>query len=211
MLFFGVLWSVYTVIMFFLFCCQSVHYNGGYPSDMAAYIDYIQSVSTGYQFPYPIMFWLGKVFNLFLSPQYAMAVSVTLLNSIAHIALKYYINQWSMWRNVVNPPQIICLNVLLFSLLFVSMLFFPVYRQNLYWYRGVNTPNPFHNATYLAARGFAVITFALFMQILIDFDKKADYRKYIYFAISLLVTTMTKPSFTFFLICSINTKTYLWE
>lgn len=54
------LYSVYLVLTLFLFYRQSVSYGGRYISDMPSYIAEIQGIPTGYDFPYPVMFWIAK-------------------------------------------------------------------------------------------------------------------------------------------------------
>lgn len=81
-------------------------------------------------------------------------------------------------------------------------------------YLGVFTPNPFHNATYMAARPFAILAFLWYVKLLPVYEKGFRGRKenethdmgdgvsrassvdYILFAVFLLLATMTKPSFT---------------
>lgn len=90
-----------------------------------------------------------------------------------------------------------------FSLLLVSMLYVPTgYRFSgiPFAYIGVFSPNPFHNATYNAARPFAIVSFFLFADILSEYETRADWKKYIGFGLSLALATLTKPSFTLVLV-----------
>lgn len=204
------LFSVYLVLTLFLFHRQSVNYGGRYISDMPIYIAEIQGISTGYDFPYPVMFWIAKFFNLFTTPNHAMTMTVTGLNGLIFLVLKYYFDKFLPVdkKDVKNG----CIStVLVFLVLFVSMLFPFNYlgkyhamgEDFLYRYKGIFSPNPFHNATYLAARPFAVIAFFLAIDILQDYEDNDRWinPKYVSFAIVLLVATMTKPSFTLVLVC----------
>ena len=65
---------------------------------------------------------------------------------------------------------------------------------------GVFSANPYYNQTYLAARGFAIVSFFLFAHILTYYEKHVDVKEYIAFSAFLLLTTLTKPSFTFILV-----------
>ena len=68
-----------------------------------------------------------------------------------------------------------------------------------YKYLVVFTPNPYHNATYLAARPFAVLAFLWFVKLLPICDgegRDIRFGDYVLFSIFLLLSTMTKPSFT---------------
>lgn len=209
-IFFLGLFAVYLVLTLFLFHRQSVSYGGRYTSDMASYIAEIQGISTGYYFPYPVMFWIAEFFNLFTTPNHAMAIAVTGLNGLIFPVLKYYFDKFlPVDKGDVKGG---CVStVMVFLSLFVSMLFpfsylgkFHTFEEGfLYRYKGIFSPNPFHNATYSAARPFAVITFFLAIDILQDYeDNDRWFRpKHVGFAIVLLAATMTKPSFTLVLIC----------
>ena len=93
------------------------------------------------------------------------------------------------------------------SLFFVSMVYPPtgIYLPGIkYKYLGVFTPNPFHNATYMAARPFAILAFFKYGELLPVYEQpnavREHKRDYILFAIYLLLATMTKPSFTIVLV-----------
>lgn len=91
------------------------------------------------------------------------------------------------------------------SLFFVSMLFPPrgIYLPGIkYNYLGVFTANPFHNATYMAARPFAILAFFWYVRLLDVYEKgqTGKIREYVFFSLSLLLATMTKPSFTLVLV-----------
>lgn len=204
----------YSFIMFVLFYRQCIEYQGIYYSDMKAYILEAQGLDSGYSFPYPLMFWVAKVFMLFMNPELAMAVAVTVLNSLSLILLKYYMDvyvkdmldeQGRSW----NAKWDMLISGLAISLLFVSMLYAPrghgffgfdyIYRCN-----GSYTPNPFWNATYLATRPFSIICFFSGVRLLDRYEKQAalkdmtsaDKKDYGIFLVSLFLTTITKPSYT---------------
>lgn len=197
---------VYGGIMFLNFRQQAL---GLVESDMEAYIQEMLGTNTRYEFPYPVYFKLGALIHLAVaSPQVSMAVAAALLCMGSAAALKYYIDReigrctqgtWlsAGWlRGLAGTAAV-------FSLLLVSMLYVPTgYRFPgiPFAYVGVFSPNPFHNATYNAARPFAVMSFFLFAAILPEYEKKADIKKYVGFGVSLLLATLTKPSFTFVLV-----------
>ena len=177
---------------------------------MPIYIEEISGISTGYDFPYPVMFWIAKLICLFTTPNHAMAITLTVLNGLNFLILKYFFNKYLPVdkKDVKNG----CIStILVFLVLFVSMLFpfsylgrYRAMGENfLYRYKGIFSPNPFHNATYLAARPFAVIAFFLAIDILNDYENNDCWfrPKYVSFAIVLLIATMTKPSFTLVLVC----------
>lgn len=90
---------------------------------------------------------------------------------------------------------------------FVSMVYPPtgIYLPGIkYKYLGVFTPNPFHNATYMAARPFAILAFFKYGELLPVYEQpnagREHKRDYILFALYLLLATMTKPSFTIVLV-----------
>lgn len=65
-----------------------------------------------------------------------------------------------------------------------------------FYYMGVFSPNPFHNATYLAARPFAIVAVFIFAELLEQYEQRLHLKKAGFFALMLLIATMTKPSFT---------------
>jgi len=208
--FFALLLFAYLVTTLFLFHRQTVSYGGLYPSDVHNYIAEMLGEDTGYDFPYPILFLTGRLFLPFTSPEHAMALAITLWNGLTPLALKYYFDRFMLVRDADTARRGIFSTLLVFSLLFVSMLYPLTYLGRyhtldegfLYRYLGTFTPNPYHNATYLTARPFSVVTFFLFADIL-DFYEKEDgwyHPKYLCFSLSLLLTTLAKPSFTLALV-----------
>lgn len=189
-----------------LFHWQTVGYGGGYVSDIPPYIDEMQGLDTGYDFPYPILFLTGRFFLLFTSPAHAMALAVTLWNGLTPVALKYYFDQFLRVRDADSAKRGIFSTLLVFSLLFASMLYPLTYLGHyreleegfLYRYLGTFTPNPYHNATYLTARPLSVPAFFLFADILTFYEKEDSWihPKYLCFSFFLLLTTLAKPSFT---------------
>lgn len=203
---FVVLTIFYSFIMFVLFYRQCVEYQGLYLSDMKAYILEAQGLDSGYSFPYPIMFWIARVFMFMVNPQLAMALTVTVLNSLSLICLKYYMDlymknalaehgqKWSFGWDMLG-------SLLALSLLFVSMVYAPRGHgffgfDYIYRCSGVYTPNPFWNATYLAARPFSIVSFFSGVRLLDSYEKQIDKKEWVIFAVSLLMATMTKPSYT---------------
>lgn len=208
-IFFSFLFMGYLAATLLLFHRQTVSYDDRYMSDMPAYVKEVQGLSSGYDFPYPIMFWIAKALAHFTSAQHALAITVTLLNCLTVLFLKFYFDTYlkiqkaEVWRGVLST-------VLLFLVLMSSMLYSPAYlgrynditKDSLYRYRGVFSPNPWHNATFLAARGFSTVVFFLAVDILGKYEKEDKWFSKEYFAFSalLLISTMTKPSFTLVLV-----------
>ncbi len=104
----------------------------------------------------------------------------------------------------------IIISIVSVSLFFISMLFPPkgIYLPGIkYNYLGVFSANPFHNATYMAARPFAVLAFFWFAKLLDCYEQGyggkwskpqtgVAMKDYVLFSLFLLLATMTKPSFT---------------
>ena len=206
LLFFLLPLSAYLAVTLFLFHRQTVGYGGLYPSDIGPYIAEMLGEDAGFDFPYPILFLTGRLFLPFTAPEHAMALAVTLLSGMTPLALKYYFDRILRVRETGSARQGIFSTLLVFSLLFISMLYPLTYLGRyqdfqegfLYRYLGVFTPNPYHNATYLAARPFSVPAFFLFADILPFYEKenKWFHPKYLCFSLFLLLSTLAKPSFT---------------
>lgn len=220
LLFFLLLLSAYLIITLFLFHRQTVGYGGSYPSDIGPYIAEMQGENSGYDYPYPILFLTGRLFLLFTTPEHAMALAVTLLNGLAPFALKYYFDRFLHVQDAGAVKRGIFSTLLVFSLLFASMLYSFTYLGQyhdleegfLYRYLGTFTPNPYHNATYLAARPFSIPAFFLFADILTFYEKenKWAHPKYMCFSLFLLLSTLAKPSFALVLV-SVAGIIMLWR
>lgn len=205
-IFFFILLLLYLTVTLFLFHRQTVNYDSRYISDIQPYIAEMQGSDSGYDFPYPLLFLTGRLFLLFTTPQHAMALAVTLLNGLTAPVLKFFFDKFLNVSDSDSPREGFLSSLLVFSLLFASMLYPLTYlgRYNppgedyLYRYLGVFSPNPYHNATYLAARPFAVPVFFLFANILGFYEKanKWFHPKYLFLGLSLFLATLAKPSFT---------------
>jgi len=203
---FTILFILYMGVTFLLFHRQSVLYGGKYMSDMVQYVRHMDGESTGLTMPYPIMFWLARFFALFVSNKWGIAMAVTVLNGLTPIALYYCYTETSLGKNAGNRGYI---NILLiFSLLFISMLYLPdwfnVTMGGGMKYAGVFSPNPYHNATYLVARPFAVMTFFFYQRIILEYEAKDAWvcKDYICFSVFLFLTTLAKPSFTLIMVAT---------
>lgn len=220
--------SVVTFRLFYRQCVESLLGTGLYHSDMKAYILEMQGLDSGYSFPYPILFKLAAAIHLVTSSldtgaELAMALATMLLNSAAMIALKVMLDKHvgpdlrramaagsaklSGGRNGKAWIPGVITGIVAVSLFFVSMVYPPtgIYLPGIkYKYLGVFTPNPFHNATYMAARPFAMLAFFKYGELLPLYEQenawKEHGRDYLLFSVYLLLATMAKPSFTIVLV-----------
>lgn len=206
---FGVLLLAYTVITFVLFHRQSHGSEMLYHSDIKAYILEMQGLDSGYPFPYPLFFKLGAFFHLFISsPELSIVIALTILNTLSIPITKYYADKVILPCIETDSKKKdllvrLSITLLVFALFFVSMIFsilgiqLPgIFRR----YRGVFSPNPFHNATYMATRPFAILTFFVYVRLLAFYEKKTNVKDHILFTVVLFLTTITKPSFTFIMV-----------
>ena len=217
---FTLLMLIASAITFWLFyrqCVESMLGTGMYHSDMKAYILEMQGLDSGYSFPYPILFKLAAAIHLVTGSlttgaELAMALAAMLLNSAAMAALKVMLDRHVGEELRKAMPGKAWLPGLLtgtvaVSLFFVSMVYPPagIYLPGIkYKYLGVFTANPFHNATYMAARPFAILAFFQYADLLPVYEQKNAWKEhgkeYFLFAVYLLLATMTKPSFTIVLV-----------
>lgn len=213
---FGILFAIVVAVTLTLFHRQTLGSpETGYHSDMKAYILEMQGLNTKYSFPYPILFKLAAFINLFTSPEFAMALATCLLNSLAIVIMKLELNcltgkQLRDGMQKYSWAAGVLISVVTVLLFFVSMLYPPkgIYLPGIQFkYVGVFTPNPFHNATYMAARPFAILAFFSFASLLMKYEdgyggkwkhseKGVDLREYVLFSLYLLLATMAKPSYT---------------
>ncbi|MCM1186395.1 MAG: hypothetical protein NC251_09980 [Lachnoclostridium sp.] len=219
-LFFMVLVLAASAITLLLFYWQTIS-SFWYPSDMHAYVLEIQGLNEIYSYPYPIFFKLAAFISLFESPEMSVALATVILNGLAMVITKFFLNQMlleSLENSLKKCKWLagVLISLAGMSLFFISMLYPPkgIYLPGiLYNYLGVFTANPFHNATYMAARPFAVVTFFLFAKLLGCYEqgyggkwKKPQagvaMKDYVLFSLFLLLATMTKPSFTLVMVAT---------
>ena len=234
--FFGVVLGIASVVTFILFNNQTHGSEALYHSDMKAYILEMQGLDSGYSFPYPVFFKLSAFINLFTEPKLAVALATLLLNSGAMVIMKLALNYHTLsyFENAFDEKRKwlagVLISLVAVSLFFVSMLFPPkgIYLPGIkHNYLGVFSGNPFHNATYMATRPFAILAFLWYGKLLDCYEQgySGQWRMngtggrktlasvaehsgtvgvamcdYVMFALSLLLTTMTKPSFTIVLV-----------
>ena len=218
-LFFFLCFLPYLAITQYLFYNQSC---GTFMSDLSTYCAVMVSIDRYHpmpEIPYPILFYTGRLFCFFTSPEHAIALAATILNGFTAVALKSMIDSDFEVQKQDSLKLGMISTGMAFSLLFVSMLYPLRYigrsaelakntLQNLpgppFRYLGVFSPNPYHNTTYLAARGFSVISFFLFADILSFYEKenKWYHRKYMLFSVFLALTTLAKPSFTLVMVAT---------
>lgn len=213
----GVLAITYT--LFYRQCVESMIGSGLYHSDMKAYILEMQGLESGYNFPYPILFKLSAFFDLFVSPQMAVAIATTVLNGLALVVTKLALNRLVLEELIQGFKGRgwlagVLVTIVSVGLFFISMITAPfgLYLPGIrYHYLGVFTANPFHNATYMAARPFAILAFLWYVKLLDSYEQvgqkglevSADCKPwvdYVLFSVFLLLSTMTKPSFTIVLV-----------
>lgn len=201
-----------TFTLFYRQCAESMIGSGLYHSDMKAYILEMQGLDSGYSFPYPILFKLSAFFDLFVSPEMAVALATTVLNTLAVVVLKFLLNALA-YQPLTDRLQGkgwlagTIISVVAIGVFFVSMVItapFGVYLPGIrYNYLGVFTANPFHNATYMAARPFAILAFWWYVKLLDSYEKQEnDWKDYVLFSTFLLLATMAKPSFTIVLVAT---------
>lgn len=214
---FAVLLAVVSGVTLTLFHRQTLGNPQSYHSDMKAYILEMQGLKSKYQFPYPIFFKLSALIHLVAPAELSVAIATMLLNSLAIVITKAMLNDLMLedlkncfrlrggkgvWRQEWMAG--VLLSILAVSLFFISMLYTPngIYLPGIkFKYLGVFTANPFHNATYMAARPFAILAFWWYAKLLPVYEEGMGKRRdYILFSVFLLLATMTKPSFTIVLV-----------
>ncbi len=200
---FALLLIAVSAVTLFLFHRQTLGSPEAYHSDMKAYILEMQGLDSGYSFPYPVFFKIAAFLDWFTTPEFAVALATMLLNSLAVVITKLTLNH--MVADKAKYAGVLA-SFAAVSLFFISMLYPPagIYLPGIrFKYLGVFTANPFHNATYMAARPFAILAFLWFVKLLPVYEKgirRTSLRDYLLFSLFLLLATMTKPSFTIVLV-----------
>ncbi|HIW81874.1 MAG TPA: hypothetical protein H9742_10245 [Candidatus Acetatifactor stercoripullorum] len=198
---------LYTGVMLYLFLMQCYEVPD-FISDMPAYVEKTAGIAGDYEFPYPLFFTVAKLFAVFLGAPAAVAVTTAILNSFGVCTAKYYMNR--QVRSFVCYEEMsekkrcmtdICVTGAVFALFLLGNLYSPKNTAFFgfdYAYRcmGIYTPNPVWNATYMATRPFAVICFFEAVNLLSEYRENFQWKKCVPFALSLFLTTITKPSYT---------------
>ena len=206
--FFGAFLVAITVLLWRLVICQAIYAgrSDGYLSDILAYMQEMQGIESGYSFPYPLFFTMGRLFNRFMPIGTAVALSEVILNGLAVVFTKYYFDK-EIRRNLGNDKSFVYLlsTVAVICCFVMSMWWLPRFGKiTLPWkdqaFVGTFTGNPWHNATYIATRPFAVVCFFSFINVLRTYETKIKVIDACIFTLSLFLTTITKPSFTIVLL-----------
>ena len=200
--------AAYTCLLFVLFRNQAFHVEyQHYGSDVDAYLLEMQGLDSGFDFPYPVYFMLGRFIALFSNVKWGATFSATILNSISPAVLSYFmLKELAPLVPEDNKNRTAFESFILlitYSIFFISMLYPPkrIYLPGMTLRNlGVYSANPYYNQTYLAARGFAILAFFLFAHIITYYEDHVDKKEYIAFSAALLLATLTKPSFTLVLI-----------
>lgn len=194
---FCVLLILYSGALFYLFFQQCIRVDTGiYFSDMKAYLLEISGQSSGYSFPYPVFFDLSKLLSFILPIPIAVSVILSILNGLSVVVTyKYFVNH-------LCDRHMCCIfsTLATFTVFLVSMLYFSFDGSVAEgWgsrYLGVFSPNPFHNATYLATRPFSILLLLQFIQVLKTYESCKG-KDISLLALYLLLSALTKPSFVF--------------
>lgn len=222
---FAVLLVILTGLMLYLTYQQAWYAWHGmtdvaFHSDILAYMQEVAGIDSGYSFPYPIMFWLIGLLHFVLPMEWSAAIVITGLEVFSFVLLRYYFHKY-LCRELPGGEgklkktqgwQQVLATLAAFGSLFYSMIFvynhpFPGTR---FYYMGVFSPNPFHNATYLAARPFSIVCVFLFSELLEEYEERISLKKMLAFSGVLLLATMTKPSFTI-IFCGAAGLIMLWR
>ncbi len=209
--FFGVLLALYSGATLYLFVMQCYQVPD-FVSDMPAYVDKVRGIQGDYEFPYPLFFVLAQILAFAMDAPAAVAVVTMLLNALGICVARYYMGRYVeelLHREKLTDRGRACLDgavtVAAFVLFLVGNLYSPKNTSFFgfdYAYRcmGIYTANPIWNATYMATRPFAIACFFEAAILLRDYRKDFSWKKCAPFAVSLFLTTITKPSYTMVLL-----------
>lgn len=199
--------AIYTGVMFYLFYMQCTNQEV-FISDMPAYIDKTAGIQGNYEFPYPLFFSLAKLFAIFAGAPVGVAITTALLNSLGAGIAWYYMNRevrslkvYGKLKKGGRTALEIGVCIAVFVLFLLGNLYSPKNTAFFgfdYAYRcmGIYTPNPIWNATYMATRPFSIICFFEAGKLLREYQEHFSWKACILFAVSLFLTTITKPSYT---------------
>ena len=119
---FALLLVAVSAVTLYLFHRQTLGNPESYHSDMKAYILEMQGLDSGYSFPYPVFFKIAAFLNWFTTPEFAVALTTMLLNSLAMVITKLALNRMFADRTRYAGVLVSFTTV---SLFFISMLYPP--------------------------------------------------------------------------------------
>ena len=205
----------YTGVMLYLFVMQCYEVPV-FRSDMPDYVNKVRGITGDYEFPYPLFFTLSKGIALVAGAPLGVAITTALLNALGLWVTRYYMGalvqgeegfgiHTEAWSKGQKFALELAVTLLGFALFLLGNLYSPKNTAFFgfdYAYRcmGIYTPNPFWNATYLATRPFAVVCFFEAARILKSYREYFSWKESLPFAVSLFLTTITKPSYTMVLV-----------
>ena len=195
--------------------------EGGYFSDILAYMEHMQGPQAEVTFEkevystldtYPLFFMIGKLFYKFMDINHAITWAEVFLNSLAIVLSKYFFEK-SLAADKDKKDNIlrhILISLGVCSCFIMSMWWLPrfgkitlPFKDQVFY--GTYSGNPWHNATYIAVRPFAVSTFFAFVYLMKKIPLKKDgiaedeskikVADYILFSVSLLLSVLAKPTF----------------
>ena len=205
--------------------CQSLYAETGntegYYSDILAYMQHIQGPQAEITFEkevystldtYPLFFLLGKLLYKFMDINHAIMWSELILNSLAIILSKYFFEKSLPVKEGEKDHILrhILISLGVCACFIMSMWWLPrfgkitlPFKDQVFY--GTYSGNPWHNATYIAVRPFAISTFFAFVYLM----KKIPYKKdgkaengeklkvwdFVLFSVSLFLSVLTKPTF----------------
>lgn len=208
---FALLLAIYTGVMLYLFLMQCYEVPV-FRSDMPDYVNEVRGISGNYEFPYPLFFVLSKVMAIAVGAPAGVAVTTALLNALAVCIARHYMKTFlfddlgaESWSRRKRSLWDLAVTGMVFSLFLLGNLYSPKNTAFFgfdYAYRcmGIYTPNPIWNGTYLATRPFTIICFFEAAKVLQSYQKCFEWKGCIPFAMSLLLMTLTKPSYTLVLV-----------
>lgn len=227
---------LYTGIMLYLFVMQCYEVPD-FVSDMPDYVNKVRGIKGNYEFPYPLFFTTAKLLALVWDAPMAVAITTAVLNSlglwIARVymghGIKNLLPETENWRERGKGRRLVLdlsVTFLTFALFLLGNLYSPKNTAFFgfdYAYRcmGIYTPNPIWNATYLATRAFAIVCFFEGCRTLgiveklwkesasLADQKNTLWKEFMPFAVSLFLTTITKPSFTMVILPTMGVLLFL--
>ena len=219
---FTLLLAAYTVVTLYLFINQCYQVPD-FVSDMPDYVNKVAGIEGDYEFPYPLFFAVARIFAFFSDAVIGTAVATAFFNILAICGAKYYMDRMTLrWIGPDAAPDGkksrmgLAVTFMVFALFLLGNLYSPKNTAFFgfdYAYRcmGIYTPNPIWNATYMATRPFAIVCFFEGCRMLELLQRKAkehsgkrltdsikafEWKEALPFAVSLFLTTVTKPSYT---------------
>lgn len=194
--------TIYSIVAYFtskLFYCQIFLGTKAYcRSDMGTHLFISYKLSQGDLVTsnpgyHAVVAFVIKIVEMFTTLNQINVRWAAVIATTALMLFLLYVTYWVLKKFLANRfnDWVLLISSVLINL--VTAIYLPFF--NKFILVGQSSPTTWHNATQLALKPLAILTYTLFLLFLADKDKRNSFWHGLVISILLLLTTIAKPSF----------------